>query len=99
MRRGNGLALLLIALGGLIILSKLGFGLGWLFGLLVPILLILLGVAVWNNGSKLLGGGIAVVGGFVLLGKMSFLFVWIAAIGLIVFGVSMLGRNNRATRF
>ncbi len=93
------MALLLIAFGGLIILGKLGFGLGWLFGLLVPILLILLGVAVWNNGNKLLGGIIAVIGGFVLLGKMSFLFVWIAAIAAIVFGVSMLGRNNRATRF
>ncbi|QTH40073.1 hypothetical protein J4772_20860 [Cohnella sp. LGH] len=99
MRRGNGLALLLIVFGGLIILGKLGFGLGWLFGLLVPILLILLGVAVWNNGNKMLGGIIAIVGGFVLLGKMSFVLVWIAAIAAIVLGVSMLGRSNRATRF
>ncbi len=88
MRRGNGLALLLIVFGGLIILGKLGFGLGWLFGLLVPILLILLGVAVWNNGNKMLGGIIAIVGGFVLLGKMSFVLVWIAAIAAIVLGVS-----------
>ncbi|MFB9277061.1 LiaF transmembrane domain-containing protein [Cohnella cellulosilytica] len=99
MRRGNGLALLLIVFGGMIILGKLGFGLGWLFGIIVPVLLILLGVAVWNNGSKLLGGIIVVVGGFVLLGKMSFLLVWAAAIAMIVFGVSMLGRNNRTTRF
>ncbi|MFC4303743.1 hypothetical protein [Cohnella boryungensis] len=99
MKSGNGLALLLIAFGGLIILGKLGFGLGWLFGLLIPILIILLGVVAWNNGNRLLGGVIAVIGGFVLLGKMSFLFVWIAAIAMIVFGVSMLGRKNRVTRF
>ncbi|QJD84273.1 hypothetical protein HH215_14460 [Cohnella herbarum] len=98
MKSGNGLALLLIGFGGLIILGKLGFGLGWLFGLLIPILIILLGVMAWNNGNRLLGGIIAVVGGFVLLGKLSFLFVWIAAIALIVFGVSMLGRKNHSTR-
>ena len=43
MKSGNGLALLLIGFGGLIILGKLGFGLGFLFGLLIPILIILLG--------------------------------------------------------
>ena len=64
MRSGNGLALLLIGFGGLIILGKLGFGLGFLFGLLIPILIILLGVVAWNNGNRLLGGVIAVVGGF-----------------------------------
>ncbi|QMV41016.1 LiaF transmembrane domain-containing protein [Cohnella cholangitidis] len=98
MRSGNGLAILLISFGGLIILGKLGFGLGWLFGLLIPILIILLGVVAWNNGNRLLGGIIAVVGGFILLGKLSFLFVWAAAIALIVFGVSMLGRKNHTTR-
>jgi len=99
MKRGNGLALLLIAIGGLVILNKLGFGLGWLFGLIVPILVILLGVVVWNNGNRLVGGVIAVIGGFILLGKLSFVFVWIAAIAMIVFGVSMLRGNNRTTRF
>ena len=98
MKSGNGLALLLIGFGGLIILGKLGFGLGFLFGLLIPILIILLGIVAWKNGNRLLGGIIAAVGGFILLGKLSFLFVWAAAIALIVFGVSMLGRKNRTTR-
>ncbi|RKP56078.1 hypothetical protein D7Z26_05350 [Cohnella endophytica] len=98
MRSGNGLALLLIGFGGLIILGKLGFGLGFLFGLLIPILIILLGVVAWNNGNRLLGGVIAVVGGFILLGKLSFLFVWAAAIALIVFGISMISRKNNSTR-
>lgn len=92
------MALLLIGLGGLIILGKLG-GLGWLFGLLVPILIILLGVMAWKNGNRLLGVVVAAIGGFILLGKFSFLFVWIAAIAMIVFGISMLGRKNHSTRF
>lgn len=98
MKSGNGLALLLIGFGGLIILGKLGFGLGFLFGLLIPILIILLGIVAWNNGNRLLGGVIAVVGGFILLGKLSFLFVWAAAIALIVFGLSMIGRKNNSSR-
>ncbi|BBI35183.1 LiaF transmembrane domain-containing protein [Cohnella abietis] len=97
MRSGNGLALLLIGLGGLIILGKLGLGLGFLFGLLIPILIIILGVVAWTNGNRLLGGIVAVVGGFILLGKLSFLFVWAAAIALVIFGVSMLGRKNSRT--
>jgi hypothetical protein len=90
MRSGNGLALLLIGFGGLIVLGKLGFGLGFLFGLLIPILMIALGAMAWKNGNRLIGGVIAVIGGFILLGKLSFLFIWAAAIALILFGVSML---------
>jgi hypothetical protein len=98
LRSGNGLAMLLIGFGGLIILGKLGFGLGFLFGLLIPILIILLGAMAWRNGSRLVGGVIVVVGGFMLLGKLSFLFVWAAAIALVVFGVSMLRSKNSTTR-
>lgn len=96
MRSGNGLALLLIGFGGLIILSKLGFGLGFLFGLLIPILIIGLGVMAWNNGNRLLGGVLGFIGVIILLGKLSVMFVWVAAIALIAFGVSMLRRNSRA---
>jgi hypothetical protein len=98
MRSGNGLAMLLIGFGGLIILGKLGFGLGFLFGMLIPILIILLGAMAWRSGNRLVGGVIVVVGGFILLGKLSFLFVWAAAIALVVFGVSMLRSKNPTTR-
>jgi uncharacterized membrane protein YciS (DUF1049 family) len=98
MRSGNGLALLLIGFGGLIILGKLGLGLGFLFGLLIPILIILLGAMAWRNGSRLVGGVIVAVGGFMLLGKLSFLFVWAAAIALVIFGVSMLRSKNSNAR-
>ncbi|MFC5530056.1 LiaF transmembrane domain-containing protein [Cohnella yongneupensis] len=95
MRSGNGLAIILIGFGGLIILGKLGFGLGFLFGLIIPILVVLLGVMAWNNVSRMLGGIIGVIGGIMLLGQLSHLFVWVAAIALIMFGVSMLRRNPR----
>jgi hypothetical protein len=95
MRSGNGLALILIGFGGIIILGKLGIGLGFFMGLIIPILVILLGVMAWRNGSKTLGGIIGIIGGIMLLGQLSHLFIWAAAIALIVFGVSMLRRNSR----
>jgi hypothetical protein len=97
LRSGNGLSLLLIGLGALIILGKLGLGLGFLFGLLIPVLIILLGLMAWRNGNRMVGGILTVVGGFMLLGKLSFLFVWVAAIGLILFGLSMI-RNRKSYR-
>ena len=96
MQSGKGLAILLIGFGGLIILGKLGIGLGFFFGLLIPILIFLLGVMAWNNGSRLLGGILGVIGGIMLLGQLSHLFVWVAAIALVIFGASMLRRNSRA---
>jgi len=95
MRRGNGLAVLLVAFGALLILGKLGF-FGFLFSLLIPVAVIALGVMAWRNGSRFLGGVLGVIGGLMLLGKLSFLFVWIAAIALIVFGVSMMRRRSGA---
>jgi lia operon protein LiaI len=92
MRSGNGLAVLLIGFGALLILGKLGI-FGFLMGLLIPVLILGLGIMAWNNGRRFLGGTIAVIGGLMLVGKLSFLFVWIAAIALIVFGVSMIRRR------
>jgi hypothetical protein len=97
MRRGNGLALLLIVIGVALILMKTGI-LGWLFGLLIPILIIGLGVMAWRNGNRVLGGIVGAVGAIMLVGKLSFLFVWVAAIALIAFGISML-RGKPSTRF
>lgn len=87
-------ALLLIAFGGLVILGKLGIGLGFIMGLLIPVLVILLGVAAWRNGNRMLGGVIAVIGGFMLLGKLAGFLVWIAAIAAILVGISWLTRSS-----
>ncbi|MBW5449436.1 hypothetical protein GE107_25750 [Cohnella sp. CFH 77786] len=95
MKRGNGLAVLLIAFGVLLLLGKLGV-FGFLMGLLIPILVVGLGVLAWNNGNRFLGGVIGAIGVLMLLSKLSFLFVWAAAIALIVFGVSMFRRRSGA---
>ncbi len=95
MRKGNGLAVVLIAFGALLILGKLGF-FGFLMGLLIPVLVIGLGIMAWNNGSRFLGGVIGIIGALMLLGKLAPLLVWAAAIALIVFGFSMLRRKSGA---
>jgi hypothetical protein len=95
MKGGNGFAVLLIGFGVLLVLGKLGI-FGFLMGLLIPILILALGMMAWKNGRRVLGGVIALVGALMLIGKLSFLFVWVAAFALIVFGVSMLRRRSSA---
>jgi hypothetical protein len=97
MKSGNGLAVLLIAFGALLILGKLGI-FGFLMGLLIPILIVGLGVMAWNNGRRFLGGVIGLIGALMLIGKLSFLFVWAAAIALIIFGVSMILRRRSGAK-
>lgn len=91
----SGFALLLIGLGGLIVLHKLGFVFGHhffghLMGYLVPIAMVGLGFVGFRSGNKWLGGGIMILGLIILLGKMAGLIGWLIAIGLIVYGVSLL---------
>lgn len=95
MKKGNGLAVVLIVIGILLLFGKLGHLFSWLFSLLIPVLVIGLGVIAWRRGSKLVGGVLAVIGAFMLLGKLSTLIFWIAVIGLILFGLSMIGRKSQ----
>lgn len=95
MRKGNGLAMLLIALGVVLILAKLGV-FHFLMGLLIPILIIGLGVMAWNSGRRLIGGVIGVIGALMLIGQLAPILVWAAAIGLIIYGISMLRRKPEA---
>lgn len=90
-------AVLLILLGVLIIAGKLGF-LSSLMEFLVPILIILLGFVAWRNGNRAAGAVVVAVGGFMLLGKLWGLLLWIAAIAAIVVGISWL-RGNSAPRW
>jgi len=92
MRKGNGMAVLLITLGVVLILAKLGV-FQFLLGLLIPILIIGLGVMAWLNGRKIIGSVIVLIGALMLIGKLAPLLVWIAAIALIAYGISMLRRK------
>ncbi|THF82754.1 LiaF transmembrane domain-containing protein [Cohnella fermenti] len=99
MKKGNGLAVVLIVVGALLLFGKLGSFLGsligFLLGLLIPVLVIALGVMAWRRGNKVVGGVLGVIGALMLLGRLSTVIFWVAAIAIIVYGVSMLKSRNR----
>ncbi|MCC3377027.1 hypothetical protein [Cohnella sp. REN36] len=98
MKKNNGWAVVLIVIGVLLLFGKLGNVVGWFIGLLVPILVIGVGVLAWRNGYRLIGGIVGIIGAFMLLGKLSVVIFWIAVIGLILLGISMLGGDSRRSR-
>lgn len=95
-RKGNTLAIVLIVLGGFILLSKLGFLLGGLMGYLVPFALIALGYYGIKAGNKFFGWLFIMIGGFTLIGKFSWLFGVIIAVGFIAWGVYLLSGKRSA---
>ncbi|WP_019535952.1 LiaF transmembrane domain-containing protein [Paenibacillus ginsengihumi] len=96
MNKNLGIALLLIAFGGILLLNKLGFHTGHMMSWLFPIALVFLGWIGMKNGRTAIGVVLLVLGGLMLLGKMSGLIVILVAIGLIVYGITMLRNNNSA---
>jgi len=94
MNRTTGFALFLIGCGALILLDRLGLGLGNLLGFLFPIALMVFGYIGIKNDRKLLGWGLMILGVIILLGKLSGLLGWIIAGALIVYGVHMLRKST-----
>lgn len=86
--KGNGVSLLLIGLGALVLLGVLGPFLGWLFSLIVPLLIMALGYYGIRYGHKLFGWIVLGIGAMALLGKLSWLIGPILGIVLIVYGLS-----------
>ncbi|ANY74407.1 hypothetical protein [Paenibacillus ihbetae] len=86
--RGNGLSLLLIGLGVLILLGVFAPLLGWLFSLLLPVLMIALGYYGIRRGNALIGWIILGIGVIWLMGKLSWLIGPVLGIILIIYGVS-----------
>lgn len=91
----SALGVLLVAVGGIAVLKFFGINFGSLFGFLMPFIFIGFGVFGWLNGKKIIGGILAAIGGLMLLGKMGGILLLVLAIGLIVWGVSMVKNNNR----
>jgi hypothetical protein len=98
LNRNSGLALLLIIFGGLIVLHYMGFFFGHFFGHLMswlfPLALVGLGYVGIRGGRKLIGSVIALVGGLLLLGKLSGLIGLVIAVVLIAYGISVLRRRT-----
>lgn len=92
----SGFALLLIAFGVLLLLSKVGLGLGWLMSYIIPLAMIGLGYVGIKNGSKFFGWVIFVIGLIALVGKFAGLIGFIVAAGFIVYGVSLLKKDKQA---
>ncbi|WP_028593982.1 LiaF transmembrane domain-containing protein [Paenibacillus assamensis] len=97
-RKGNTIALLLIGIGGIILLSKLGWLLGGLMEYLIPIALIALGYYGVKAGNRFFGGLFIIIGAFSLIGELAWFIGLIIAIAMIGFGVKML-KNRRDYRY
>ncbi|WP_240344344.1 hypothetical protein [Paenibacillus sp. SYP-B3998] len=88
----KGLALLLIALGFIICVNKIGFHMH-LMGVLFPLAMVGLGYVGIKNGKKI-GWLIAGVGALILLGNLSGLFAVAFAGALIAYGVHLLRQRT-----
>jgi lia operon protein LiaI len=92
MSRNSGFALVLIALGALILMSRLH--LGSIMGYVFPIVLIAIGYYGIRRGSKI-GWIAALIGIIILIGKLSWLIMIILAVAMVVLGFSLLTRSKK----
>ena len=96
MKRGNGLAVVLIAIGALMLLGVFGPLVGRLLGLVFPIILIALGYYGVRRGKVLIGWIILVIGVLSLISKLSWIIGPLLGIALLIFGISLL-KKKRST--
>ncbi|MNM80795.1 hypothetical protein D3C81_927730 [compost metagenome] len=93
--RPQGFAIILIALGVLILLGKLTPLLGSLFGLLIAIAMVGLGYYGIRRGNAFFGWIVLFFGVISLISKLAWLIVPVIGIGLILYGISTL-RGKRS---
>lgn len=89
----SGFALFLIGCGALILLSKTGYLLHGLIGILFPLALAAIGWVGIRNGHSFIGWILVAIGGIGLLVKLSGLIALAVAAGFIWYGLSLL-RNK-----
>lgn len=94
MKRGNGLAVVLIAIGVLMLLGVFGPLMGRLLGLVFPIILIALGYYGVRRGKVLIGWIILVIGVLSLIAKLSWIIGPLLGIALLIFGISLLKKKR-----
>jgi lia operon protein LiaI len=96
LNRNSGLALLLIGVGLLILLNKMGLHTGHLLSYLFPVAMIGLGWVGIKNERTIIGLILIAIGSLVLIVKLSGVIAVLIAIGLIIYGISSLKRKSRA---
>lgn len=94
LNKSTGLALCLILLGVILLLPVIGWSIAVVLKALFPVLLMVVGYIGIKNGRSVIGWGALVIGLVMLLGKLSGLAVWIIAIALIVYGISLLTKKK-----
>lgn len=93
-KRGNGLAVVLIFIGALMLMGIFGSLVGGLLGLLFPILMIALGYYGIKRGKTVIGWIILAVGVLMLIGKLSWFIGPLLGIILLVYGISLLMKKR-----
>jgi hypothetical protein len=96
LNRQSGLALLLILFGAVILMNKFGMHTGHLMGYLFPVVMIGLGWLGVKNGKSFFGLIFIAIGSLILLVKLSWLIAIAFAIGLIIYGFSILKKKPSA---
>ncbi|WP_166240717.1 LiaF transmembrane domain-containing protein [Paenibacillus turpanensis] len=90
LNKNTFIAAAFIVLGILMLLGKLGFGVGWLMSYVVPIAMVFLGYIGLRNGKTVIGTFILAIGLIVLLGKLAGVLWFLVPIVLIGIGFTML---------
>lgn len=94
-KQGNGLAVVLIVLGAVMLLGIALPLIHGIFRLLFPILLVVLGYYGIKSGRKIIGWVLMFIGVMTLISKLSWIIGPLLGVALIVWGISTLkGRRN-----
>lgn len=95
-RKGNGLAVALIVIGAVMLLGILPHLIHGIFGILFPVLLVVLGYYGIKSGRKIIGWVVMFIGIMSLLSKLSWIIGPLLGIALVVWGISVLrGKRSR----
>jgi len=95
-RKGNGLAIILIAIGGIMLLGLALPLIHGIFRLLFPVLLVVLGYYGIKSGRKIIGWVVLFIGVMALISKLAWLIGPLLGVALIVWGFSVLkGKRSR----
>ncbi|WP_054943894.1 LiaF transmembrane domain-containing protein [Paenibacillus ihuae] len=95
-RKGNGLAIVLIVIGAVMLLGVLPQLIHGIFGILFPVLLVALGYYGIKSGRKIIGWVVLFIGVMALISKLSWIIGPLLGVALVVWGISVLkGRRGR----
>ena len=95
-RKGNGLAIALIVIGAIMLMGILPHLIHGIFGILFPVLLVVLGYYGIKSGRKIIGWVVLFIGVMALISKLAWIIGPLLGIALVVWGISVLrGKQNR----